>query len=670
MGSGSDASNRPAYERLSRRIARVLRHASVPRPVWHLTPRERWSLLRDTLLGHAPVRGGLRPRDLPFDAYCRAAIATTARVHALPAYDVGDEEQRSIRFIDWLVVYAALVAERSGHPDLDADVLARDAVYDCLYELRRALRFDCSGVPLSECPFIHRMIGLVGLSQQEWERSEGRGGTSELWMNRDDARSAVIRANALRAGDATLRLSGSERAGLQRIGEPRFRLLTVRMREVQDYLERGRRHWLMRGASAWCSQALALARDLVVGDDTDGATPILLSDSDAIFAILAPAALTVGKLTTRLEERLRDFWSGAPTSGPGCDRRFPRLAEWRRAAEASGVDPTGVMPVIGIQSSRPMSAVDLCTGRFSRFKALEEGTIEIRAVQPSLPACDVVLGDVGITERSPAWLRDVGTQSAATTGWTGIVWSLCGTTFRTHCHEGFAAQLGIPDLRIVPVNQGEWLRMLSMVDEPLTYVKIDGDAIGRRFRRSPIPRLPALGLTLANTVFHRLVAAASAISRMRTHEGHPPCLPMDIVYLGGDDLLCCIPRVALPMVLDAFGATSPRERRWKAISFTFVAIELPGRSDLVRGADRSGLTTMAAAATRAVGAALNYAKSITKNEASERDVREQRLQGILAAAGAAVHSIGEIETHGCVRGVRIRIRPQADRSQGGRVLTS
>lgn len=664
MGSISDATSRPAYERLSRRIARVLRHASVPRPVWHLSPGERWSLLRDTLLGHAPIRGGLRPRDLPFDAYCRAAIATAARVHALPAYDVGDAEQRSMRFIDWLVVYAALVAERSGHPDLDADVLARDAVYDCMYELRRALGFDSSCVPLAECPFIHRMIGLLGLSQQEWERSDGRGGASELWMNRDDARLAVIQANAFSACDATLRLSGSERAWLPRISEPRFRLLTVRMREVQDYIDRGKRHWLMRGASAWCSQALALTRDLVVGDDNDGAAPILLSDSDAIFAILAPEALTVEILTARLEERLRDFWSGARMSGLGCDRRFPRLKEWRRAAEASGVDPTGVMPVIGIQSSRPMAAVDLCTGRFSRFKALEEGTIDLRAVQPSLPACDVVLGDVGITERSPAWLRDVGTQSAATTGWTGIVWSLCGTTFRTHCHEGLAAQLGMQNLRIVPVNQGDWLRMLSMSDEPLTYVKIDGDSIGRRFRRSPIPRLPALGLTLANNVFHRLVAAASAIGRMRTNQAIPSCLPIDIVYLGGDDLLCCIPRVVLPTVLDAFGALSWRDRSWKAISFTFVAIELPGRCDLVRGADRSGLTAMAAAATRAVGAALDYAKSITKNEVARRDAREQKLRDTLAAAGAAVQSIGEIETHGCVRGMRIRIQPHWATSKG------
>lgn len=654
---------RQPKERLFRRISEVLRHASVPRPMWHLSPRERWHLLRDTLLGHAPIRGGLRPRDLPFDTYCRAAISTAARVHSLPSYTVRAAGPGSITFIEWLVVYSALVETRSTDDPAAAERFARDAVYDCIDELRRALRFDTPDVPIAECPFVHRMLGLLGLSQQEWERSDGRPGTTGFWRNRDDARLAVIMGRSSRPEAAQPRLSREEQEALGRIREGRFRLLTVRTRDVQGYLERGTRHWLMRGASAWCSQALSLVRDLLM--EADGHAPgdvILLSDSDAIFSVLVPSTLTVEGVASRLERKLRDFWGGRSSGIPASDARFPRLAEYRAMAIAAGVDPAGVMPAIKIVGSRPLSAVDLCTGSFSRFKAPEESSVLFRGAAPTSAPCQVVSGDVRITDRSPPWLRDQGARSATAMGWTGVVWSLCGTTFRTHCHEGLAARIGSPHLRIIPVNQGDWLNAVALSEEPLAYVKIDGDTIGRRFRKTRIPRLPGLGLALADTVFRRLMAVAQAVFDQAGPGGTSTYLPFDTVYLGGDDLLCCIPQSVLPAVLDAFGRPLSGDRHWPNIAFTFAAIELPAKGELVQEGDRTPLTAMAAAATRGVGPALAYAKSLTKGEEDQLVANERILRGTLENAGATVDVIGDLETHGCVRGVRIRIRPRSARA--------
>ena len=55
-------------------------------------------------------------------------------------------------------------------------------------------------------------------------------------------------------------------------------------------------------AAAAGARGEAVENDLVVGDDTDAPAPILLSDSDAIFAILAPAALNVEILTAPADD--------------------------------------------------------------------------------------------------------------------------------------------------------------------------------------------------------------------------------------------------------------------------------------------------------------------------------------------------------------------------------
>ena len=78
-----------------------------------------------------------------------------------------------------------------------------------------------------------------------------------------------------------------------------------------------------------------------------------------------------------------------------------------------------------------------------------------------------------------------------------------------------------------------------------------------------------------------------------------------------------------------------------------------------------GVTAMAAAATRGVGPALAYAKSLTKGEEDQLVANERILRGTLENAGATVDVIGDLKTPGCVRGVRIRIRPR--RARGGDV---
>ena len=80
-------------------LIECLRQASIGTPPWHLSPADRWHLLRDTLLGHPPIRGGVRPRDMPLDANCVRAQAMARTIQRLPAYA---SDNKRILFSRWL----------------------------------------------------------------------------------------------------------------------------------------------------------------------------------------------------------------------------------------------------------------------------------------------------------------------------------------------------------------------------------------------------------------------------------------------------------------------------------------------------------------------------------------------------------------------------------------
>ena len=652
--------------RLLTSISEVLRRASVPVPTWHLAPRARWVMLRDTLLGHAPIRGGLRPRDLPFDPDAREAIHMAADVHGLEPHEVRaaippkvgssplqpDGKPGTIAFRDWLVCYSAIVEYRLGNaPDSD-DRVCRQAIYDCINELRRALGFNERGAAApNNCPFVHRLLGLLGLSQQEWLRSSADS------KDRDLARVGALLRLCDPAIASECSLDASDQARLNELEGMRFRLVTLKTSKVQDYLARGKYHWLMRGGSTWCAQSLALARDLVLGDEEHAKGLFLLSDSDAIVSFLGPETVAIDGMGSALESKVSAFWGDDSEGGAESDRRFPRLAAWRAQARRVGVRPSSVMPDLVMACSEPRSLAELC----GPSAAGEGAEPQRRSLRWNIgcaddPPCAYVEKDRGLCLVTPEWLQPEDPRKPKAMGWTSVVWSLCGATFRTHAHEGVASELGLPDLVLAPVDLGKSLERWGRRNESIVYVKIDGDSVGDRFRSRRIPELPGLGLALVQSVFRRLTKAAG---ELLAASGNSPVagLPLDLVYLGGDDLLCRVPHGLLPTLLNAFGEEGVAGGPWSDVTFTFAAIELPPKSDMNVGEGRESLDQLTAGASRAIGPALEYAKVLSKGQAGEAAEKEDALRDTLNKAGANLTCLGQLERFGCVRGVRMRIAP-------------
>jgi hypothetical protein len=667
-GSPQDALMSPIDRpRLLTSISEVLRRASVPVPTWHLAPRARWVMLRDTLLGHAPIRGGLRPRDLPFDPDAREAIHMAADVHGLTPYEVRaaippevgvsplqpEGKPGTIAFRDWIVCYSAIVEHRLGREPDSHDRVCRQAVYDCIRELRRAMVAGESdkAVP-TEYPIEHRMLGLLGLSQQEWTRLQG------TTRDRDVARLGALLGGCDPSNIRVASLSEVDKQHLGVLQTTRFRLITIKTAKVQDYLARGTHHWLMRGASTWCAQALALARDLMLSDDSHAGGMFLVSDCDAIVSLLAPQGISPQDLADSLQKRVSAFWGDEIRGAAESDSRFPRLAKWRAKALSAGVPPSSVMPDIVFACSEPVSLAELCSPRTtSGLPEPYRRIMQWRQDGLGDPPCAYVENDRALLPiETPEWLQERGPTSAVAMGWTSLVWSLCGSTFRTHAHEGLTATLRSKELPLSPVHQGEWLQQLGMPSEPLVYVKIDGDRIGDQFRSARLSQLPGHSLSLTRAVFRRFRRAVKKL--LEETPGHQSAgLPIDLVYLGGDDLLCCVPRKLLPHLLKAFGRPLRSVPVWSNVLFTFVAIEMPPKDALTR----EQLLKMSLAATRSVGPALEFAKTITKGDWQQTAEKKAALADALNTAGADLTCVGQLEQFGCVRGVRVGISPLTER---------
>lgn len=190
---------------------------------------------------------------------------------------------------------------------------------------------------VAKSPFVHRLIGVLGLSQQEWKHLSDRYEKTIKNKTKPPFHDALLARWAARvialdkptkASDFVTReewrlslaqkLSQHEGQGpeiarfLAALDERCCCYATLKADRPQQYINRGTRHWLLRGASGWCSQSLALARDLMCDDDS-----LLLSDSDAIAGMWFPRTASERELQDRLNRRLDEFWRLEEGSGHG-----------------------------------------------------------------------------------------------------------------------------------------------------------------------------------------------------------------------------------------------------------------------------------------------------------------------------------------------------------------
>ena len=595
----------------------ALTHGSVAVPVWHLAPRDRWRLFRDTLLGHVPIRGGMRTRDLPLDPVARTLVATSTAIQA-SEYEVGSEVK--CRFGDWLCLYSILVEPllaRSGDADEGA---AHAALRQAIRELRQALGLGELGVYAMNCPFHHRLLGVLGLSRQEWtrdpppgadfkrERGAARLGARVCAAWRTSARDSFESPNGdlLAWAVSVTGANAGQRPLFDLLASEKRVLATLKPIDVQSYIHRARTHWMMRGASTWCAQSLAFARDRIVASHD----ALLLSDSDALVSFILPAGTP--DVVTVLDE-IKTAWADHAAFAA----RFPRLGADHPGSFPAGsdgrgaVDPSLSLPCLSLRFSPATSLLDLCVGRVDGDKA-KEASIGWSRVPPALQSpggspCKFVTGETAIREGAPVWLKHRRPRQPEAYGWTALCWSLSGTTLRTHWHHGVCTELERNDYTMMHESHGGWLEQLQMKEDSLTFVKLDGDGVGDGFLRTPIPGRPHLGLALGRHVLARVIEGTRRVIEAHDASGRPKFLPVDLVYVGGDDIFFCLPGSYLGPFLQGFDAPQAADSDpWDSLAFSFISVALPPAAEFQADGQQAlsaefGRANLAAALTLSPG---------------------------------------------------------------------
>ena len=645
----------------------ALSHGATALPVWHILPRDRWNLLRDTLLGNVLVRGGMRTRDLPLDPVTRDLVQVATAVQAAH-YQVGGKVPA--RFGDWLFLFSVLAEPVLAAEADQSEPLAHNAIRECVLELRRALGLSDQNFA-DTCPFHHRLLGVLGLSRQEWRRIKSSGRhferarlmarvgarICEAWRN---AAAAGLRHEGLNVREWAIAAIGAKHQQVSLIDElasERRVLATLKTIGVQQYLHRANAHWLMRGASMWCAQSLAFARDLLVGQYGG----LILSDSDALVSMVFPA--DAAPHTINLDQFLH-AWRSARRFA----RRFPRLGPYhpRASRPDRGVhDPLDSLPRISLRCAAPKSLLDWCVSPPAPDGDKDDVMVGwTPSPKPAVPGssdghehtpCNFVLGDVACISTAPPWLEANKPESY---GWTALCWSLCGTTMRTHWHQGICAELGRGDYCMMHVHHGGWLKDLGLENERLTFLKLDGDGVGARFLSTPVPSRPLLGLHLGRLVLARIIAATRRVIEAHDARGLPKFLPLDLVYFGGDDVFFCVPGCYVNPFLEGFGspAATADVGPWHENRFSYIAIALPHGAEFPTG-NRELRSAVFGRANLAAARSLSPGlRQLVKRRAPAEGALAD-LNRMIESASLGYRCVldGELQDTGVVHGVRLRL---------------
>ena len=593
-------------------LIEALRSGATSAPPWHLNHRERWTWLTETLLGHPLHQPRQRPRDFPADPVGRKVVdaaidlqkrqLATWNSHRVP-------RGQTWYFGAWIFPFCMLVegSVLQKYPE-QAEANAHKAT---LWVIHQILRAHGAGSDDAACQQLLAGLGL-GLSDggplvnpplSRW------GSEFYLDQRSDDEIAAcaegaawlalIMKQAPTKEGAAPPTLKNPVARRI--LEETKVSVVTVKTIKVMPYLRRAQNLWAVRGASVWAAQVLAEAREALQGGTTRGeAAPprlMLLGDVDAQAQFAAFQVPEGRHLSRQIRQHFQSVWSERGVRSGIFDRYFPRLGSFLSSIppvqRAQAIkDIRSCLPKISIQINPPKTLQQLCTRQTSRSAklrkepsrpALESGAtchiLSLGSYSSSMAGCHFVAGSRGLfDENEIPWLHQDKRQRRI--GWTGAVWTLAGSTYRMHASHGLVAMMHRPGMALLN-NHEEWIAGLTPEDHSVAYLKLDGDHVGAILKDLPLVAALMAGLRIQPRVFQGLRSGLGSVLKT-IHCGetsssgksaHMKPMPMELVYQGGDDLLCILPNSLLPNFLEGFATPS---KIHASPTFTGVAVIVPG----------------------------------------------------------------------------------------------
>lgn len=560
-------------------------------PPWYLDHQERWRWVVETLMGHPQVRGGQRPRDFPADSASLRAVASAVALHQCPVSRWGQmPDVPDCRFGSWLLSFVLMIEGNVLKTCTNPESACSTALQWVTWQVLRAMGQDAD-----EAAF-HHFLATIGIAPNEWPLLQNLPPTGCVGCPKECKNLIRIAAQAAHyAGimadpDRPWQLPTSSERGTKSLPDretvklllaTELWLIRVKPYKVQDVLSLANTLWVARGASAWISQALAAVREAfptLPAFRTQHRPPLLITDVDAMVGFAGFAQPSCSLLHAELMEALRD----------GFQRQNPKLMSFLHSnakANESGLNPETCLPGFCIDANRyelhELSAVRpwKSDDQVEEARNLAVGD-DLRCTSP-LPGepspdgtCAFVKGDQGcLSIGDVPWRK--GQVGNPRIGWRGIAWSLAGATYKAHTLQGLGLSCNQRPMRH-PENHSKWLKLLQEgTSEDVAYLKLDGDRVGRNLGTVPYLLAVQTGLELLAKMQQGLRQGILRACAIREDGSALQTLPVELVYLGGDDLWCDMPSRYLQPFLGGFAENIQSEG---AKTFTGAAVIVPALS--------------------------------------------------------------------------------------------
>lgn len=512
----------------------LLAQSSGETPVGFLDARTRWSLFNEICIGNAKVKGG-RSRDYPFSA--QRHDNTELTLHLAASYINNKYLQcfkTKVRVSKLNFLIAAMTFEIAKIQNVEP--VSSELYYSSMLSKLIDITFDENS---HESTQIKQLMGVS---------SFGRDNSTKHYPNLHvqcamqlALLASITLPEGLNTQDAKQYIINhiNDIEILKILQSRTLDLMYLKPKKVQTYLDNCSKSFIQRGASYWCSQFIALVRDVI---DRNTVLPsVLLTDCDSVSI----RALSSSEDKVAIQQAIFDYFIDK-NEYTQLDRNFvnrhlPRLLPYFEIAKKENIYTCNVLPDIELSVRKNVTIIDLLVERSSLNdwvlpQKSTENTIHFQheyTVDRRLN-CDACSSEPAFeleSMQTPSWYAK---GRGDKYGFKSVFLSLVGLNVKKNIQHNFGQSI-FPSLgQEIAFEQS--LKNLATRScksrTELCMIKYDGDKIGCAFTERCFISRPELSIQLEVAFRNALIKTViDIVDRYKLD-----FCPVELVYFGGDDL--------------------------------------------------------------------------------------------------------------------------------------
>ncbi len=551
----------------------LLEQASVNTLTSLLSAKSRWRLTLEILLGHAPIKGG-RTRDFPFSTQREknTALSLLLIEYQYEGFIPGANKKMGRNFSQYDLIIAMMlldIAEENCHTH---SIIDEELHYSI------AIRALINEIFTETDPL--EITTLLGISNLGCDANCSI--KNHVKSNLRFAKVMAVIAQEARNSDKQTAdeikvLFDIKEGDITRLEKNSLDLIISKTKKVQHQLNRCKQPFIQRGMSYWCSQILSRTRDCIKNAQT--ASTFILTDCDSVTIQVLSSSIEEDSLHNAIRDQFVD--NNDHLSEKFIHTYYPRLHAYYESAKQQGINTDSVLPPIGNVILEKRSLLQLCTD-YSYQSTFEPISYDDHIISFSDPIpsnsgypCSGMYGDESLKNPElsvPYWFNK---QKDEMYGWASTLLSLVGMSYHQATNNALARYLSeSTGKKITVVNKHKQLIEYSGKDEThITYIKFDGDKVGKLFTSLSTLCRPALGIKLESLIRDSLLETLSILCKQEELS----YTPIDLLYFGGDDLFIAIPSNQATLFLTLFDQelSNNQVKLNLELMFSFIAVSIP-----------------------------------------------------------------------------------------------